>query len=373
MSLDDVIARKEKSASTAGNKRNNGKKTGPARGPPKKQTPARQAAREDRPRREIPVQNAARTAQVSSNRQNLSVFARIGKPPVSGTSVTFANLKSSVAEKDIEDLCGAVGEVKEVELTNGRSGRNTAKVLFARRSDALTCVTKLNGKRPILAALIHGIIRSYVSVFCLLPGMTLDGFPMEVSVTGEPAEFTAAPKSVFDRLQPVQQNVRSGLFGTAIESDDNDSSSGPSFSVTLGGNADSFGRQTKLVQPFAVGSSNSHGASKGGIVQPFAANSSNRREKDHGEGPRFLFRDEGDQQSTRGIRQPFERQDRPRSAGNFQDRRDKPNNRRDNAPRGNRSGNNNNKDRGNQRPERQAKPAASASDLDADLDAYFSK
>ena len=202
--------------------------------------------------------------------------------------------------------------------------------------------------------------------------MTLDGFPMEVSVTGEPAEFTAAPKSVFDRLQPVQQNVRSGLFGTAIESDDNESSSGPSFSVTLGGNADSFGRQ-KLVQPFAVGSNNSHGSSKGGIVQPFAANSSNRREKDHSEGPRFLFRDDGDQQSTRGIRQPFERQDRPqsstnnnrpRSAGNFQDRRNKPNNRRDN---------NNNKDRGNQRPERQAKPAASASDLDADLDAYFSK
>jgi len=212
--------------------------------------------------------------------------------------------------------------------------------------------------------------------------MTLDGFPMEVSVTGEPAEFAAAPKSVFDRLQPAQQNVRSGLFGTAMESDDNESSSGPSFSVTLGGNADTFGRQTKLVQPFSVGSNNTHGqGSSKAIVQPFAANSNNRREKDHGEGPRFLFRDESDQQqSSRGIRQPFERQDRPqsannnnrpRSAGNFQDRREKPSNRRDNAPRGN-SGNNT-KERGNQRPERHAKPAANASDLDADLDAYFSK
>lgn len=146
MSLDDVIAQKQKSAHSASNKRDNGKKSGSARGPPKKQTQARQAAREDRPRREIPVQNVARTAQVASNRQNLSVFARIGKPPISGTRVTFANLKSSVAEKDIEDLCGAVGEVKEVELTSGRSGRNTATVLFARRSDALTCVTKLNGQ-----------------------------------------------------------------------------------------------------------------------------------------------------------------------------------------------------------------------------------
>lgn len=202
--------------------------------------------------------------------------------------------------------------------------------------------------------------------------MTLDGFPMEVSVTGEPAEFTA-PKSVFDRLQSGQQNVRSGLFGTAIGIESDDNSSGPSFSVTLGGNTDNFGRQAKLVQPFAVGSNN---ASKA-IVQPFAAV---QREKDRGEGPRFLSRDDADQQqSSRGLRQPFERQDRqqgnnrPRSAGAEQGRR--PNNSnndraRSNGPRGG----NGNKERNNsQRPERQAKPAASATDLDADLDAYFSK
>lgn len=155
MSLDDVIARKEKEASSGSNNRNNNRKSGSARGPPKKHAAVvRQAPRDDRPRRlELPVRNDARSAQVASNRQNqtqsqnLSVFARIGKPAVSGTRVTFANLKSSVAEKDIQDLCGAIGEIKEVELTNGRSGRNTAVVLFARRSDALTCVTKLNGNK----------------------------------------------------------------------------------------------------------------------------------------------------------------------------------------------------------------------------------
>ena len=40
---------------------------------------------------------------------------------VSGTSVTFANLKPSVVEKDIQDLSAAIGEVKEVHLVVGRS------------------------------------------------------------------------------------------------------------------------------------------------------------------------------------------------------------------------------------------------------------
>lgn len=147
MSLDDLIAQKEKKVFSGSNKRKSND-DGPARGPAKKHA-VRSAPYENRPRRtEAPVrQMAFRAPQATSNErnQNLSVFARIGKPIVSGTSVTFANLKPSVVEKDIQDLSTAIGEVKEVQTTVGRSGRNTATVLFARRSDALTCVAKLNG------------------------------------------------------------------------------------------------------------------------------------------------------------------------------------------------------------------------------------
>lgn len=70
-----------------------------------------------------------------------SVFARLGKQPASGTYVHFSNLKKSVEGRDLEELCGSVGEVKEVE----KSGTGVAKVLFARRTDAVTCVSKFNG------------------------------------------------------------------------------------------------------------------------------------------------------------------------------------------------------------------------------------
>lgn len=146
MSLDDLIAQKDKKASSGANKRKNND-AGPARGPAKKHA-VRSAPYESRPRRsEAPKQQMSFRPQADSNErnQNLSVFARIGKPVVSGTNVTFANLKPSVVEKDIQDLSAAIGEVKEVHLLVGRSGRNTATVLFARRSDALSCVTKLNG------------------------------------------------------------------------------------------------------------------------------------------------------------------------------------------------------------------------------------
>lgn len=205
---------------------------------------------------------------------------------------------------------------------------------------------------------------------------------MEVTVTGEPAEFHA-PKSVFDRLesaQQPQQNVRAGLFGTAIDSDS--SSNGPSFSVTLGGASESFGRQAKLVQPFHTGANNSnnHQHASSSIVQPFATKTAHQpsgqpqgRGRGLKEGPNFLFRDDTDgqqqQHSTRGLRQPFAQQqqsnrgsgdNRPRSSGN---------------PRPNGG---NNRERGSQQKRdggnRSTKPAAaSATDLDADLDAYFAK
>lgn len=146
MSLDDLMASRAKEAKNkkpvnSGGVRNQ-----------KKQSNVRSAPYEDRPRRNPePVVRVQERHAAQSNappkQQHLSVFARLGKPPVSGTRVTFANLKDSVEESDLQDLCAAIGEVKDVELTAGRNGRNSAVVLFSRRSDALTCVEKLNGEK----------------------------------------------------------------------------------------------------------------------------------------------------------------------------------------------------------------------------------
>jgi hypothetical protein len=43
-------------------------------------------------------------------------------------------------------LCRAVGEVKDIDVSFGKGGRmNAVVVLFARRSDAVSCVEKFNG------------------------------------------------------------------------------------------------------------------------------------------------------------------------------------------------------------------------------------
>lgn len=107
--------------------------------------------RDDRPRREsesnVRINMPGQQSRVAE-KQTLSVFARMGKPPVSGTRVTFANLKPSVREEDLRELCMSMGELKEVDFTVGRGGRNSAIVLFARRSEALNCVSSLNGTAP---------------------------------------------------------------------------------------------------------------------------------------------------------------------------------------------------------------------------------
>lgn len=84
----------------------------------------------------------------------VSVFARLGKQPVSGTRVTFDNLQKSVTASDLKDLSAAIGEVKDIEFSQsasniGGKGRRVAVVLFARRSDALSCIEKYNGKLSI--------------------------------------------------------------------------------------------------------------------------------------------------------------------------------------------------------------------------------
>jgi hypothetical protein len=158
MSLDDLIAAKQTAAknNSNANKKNNAK-SGAVRGGASQKQPVRAVPYAERPKKTeqsvrlnmpgAPAVLVMSHVQTSAPKQ-MSVFARLGKPPMSGTRVTFSNLKSSVRENDVRELCAALGEIKEIDFTVGRSGKNSAIVLFARRSDALTCVTNLNGTHP---------------------------------------------------------------------------------------------------------------------------------------------------------------------------------------------------------------------------------
>lgn len=164
--------------------------------------------------------------------QPLSIFERIGtkpkiKPVVSGTSVTISNLNSNITTEDMTELCTTVGEIKEVTWEPSRKGKKTAKVLFARRTDAVTCIEKFNG-------------------------MTLDETPMEVKLTGENGKenpfnpgFELPPK-----FQANPKNTKASLFGTALDNDDEDddvNGTGPTFSITM---RSAPVQVERLVQPF---------------------------------------------------------------------------------------------------------------------------
>ena len=126
-----------------------------------------------------------------------SVFARLGS---TGTYVLFKNLKSSVEQNDVSELCAAVGEVKEVQLIRDFHGIGTARVLFATSKAANDCVSKY-----------HGI--------------TLDGSEMHVELdTTEASQkvlFTTAKATTTAKqtYKPPsdENNKRAGLFGTALE------------------------------------------------------------------------------------------------------------------------------------------------------------
>ena len=146
MSLDDLIAAKatdSRNNNRVERKQNNG---GAIRGTGKKQS-VRAVPYEEKSRKTQVFQPSAsvQVIQPTVSKPHMSVFARLGKPPVSGTRVTFSNLKSSVEESDMRELCNAIGEIKDVEISFGRGGQMSAVVLFSRRSDAITCVSKFNG------------------------------------------------------------------------------------------------------------------------------------------------------------------------------------------------------------------------------------
>lgn len=332
MSLDDMIAAKSATVPKGGKR--NFKRTGPVKSASNKKHTVRAVPHLDRSRKPDFVAKITQPQQVAAKPQ-LSVFARLGKPPVSGTRVNFSNLKSSVRENDLRELCSALGEIKEVDFMVGKNGKNSAIVLFARRSDALTCVSNLNGiKLQFSHYFPHRSINQLLNIISI--GMTLDGYPMEVSITGESAEL-AAPKSVFDRLQGVSavQNVRQGLFGTAMDSNKDGNIGSAAFLVSLSG--DNRGAKSqKLVQPFSVQNNNGGGSSN---TRGFSA--------------RFNQHDDRVTQDVI-IKQPFDRAESRQVGGRYNQRGGS---KTYNTPRVSGRG-----------PE---KRSAQPMDLDADLDAYF--
>ena len=125
-------------------------------------------------------------------RERSSVFDRLGtvdsvRKDVSGTKVAISGLTSAVTTTDITQLCESIGEVKNVLKKS-----NSADVVFARRSDAMSAIKKFHG-------------------------LTLDGVAMKVTLAGErgkPNPFDPNAEPSEDAGDRRGGNVREGFFGT---------------------------------------------------------------------------------------------------------------------------------------------------------------
>lgn len=139
------------------------------------------------------VRPTAAAPAAAQQRGSSSVFQRLG---AAGFSVRFSNLKRTVVEADIAELCGAVGQVSQIRMEQGG-----AVAVFSSEQDAQAAAAKYNG-------------------------LTLDGLPMYVAAEAP----SQVPQTVFSRIAVpasasasahTQQhadagNVRQGLFGTAL-------------------------------------------------------------------------------------------------------------------------------------------------------------
>lgn len=72
-----------------------------------------------------------------------SVFNRLGSDEK--TIVVFDNLRSTVSERDVRDLCSSMGKITDVFLQNHPSGTKSARVSFEKVDDARKCVAEYNG------------------------------------------------------------------------------------------------------------------------------------------------------------------------------------------------------------------------------------
>jgi hypothetical protein len=150
---------------------------------------------------------------------------------------------------------------------------------------------------------------------------------------------------------PATKNVRQGLFGTAMDEDNDDSApmytrggnNGPSYSVSLTGQ----GRPpAKLVQPFSVSNESS---------------AANQRPRSASNAGRFGQHDDRVERPARG-------QGQGQSQGNNNGRGDRGNARGRGAQGGQGAGG---RRGGGGRAEGRDNKASNPKDLDADLDAYF--
>jgi hypothetical protein len=105
---------------------------------------------EPRPMKAVTVQRPKLITPANSNSSSSShtpsstVFERLGR---AGTVVMFQNLKRSVEQGDIVELCRAVGDIKEVHYhVDPKSGSGMARAIFANERDAAACVAKYHGK-----------------------------------------------------------------------------------------------------------------------------------------------------------------------------------------------------------------------------------
>lgn len=62
---------------------------------------------------------------------------------------------------DMEELCKTVGEIKDITIKAHLTGGKSAEVIFARRSEALACVSKFNGPKEFSLALHKHICDGY--------------------------------------------------------------------------------------------------------------------------------------------------------------------------------------------------------------------
>jgi hypothetical protein len=72
-----------------------------------------------------------------------SVFNRLGSDEK--TIVVFDNLRATVSERDVRDLCSSKGKITDVFLLNHPSGTKSARVSFENADDARKCVAEYNG------------------------------------------------------------------------------------------------------------------------------------------------------------------------------------------------------------------------------------
>lgn len=182
--------------------------------------------------------------------------------------------------------------------------------------------------------------------------MTLDNSLLEVSLTEESGssslvtqQVATAPKTVFDRLQQgrkVTHNVKAGLFGTAIENDEDDDDGQEGYEqqqVVTYAHHGEYVQQDEdgndgQVQFAVTMNKHQHSSSSTKVVQPYR---------------QVVYHDNRNNSGTyNGRNQPY-----THNGGN------------------NRPNNNNNKRSNSNNKKGAAKQVVSSVDLDNDLDSYF--